>query len=67
MKAILIAFLLFLSVFFLPSSTLARELKASEKFDQTSSTGDPVTSCTRNPTKPCYPPKKQCPIYTRNC
>ncbi|KAH1054421.1 hypothetical protein AAZX31_08G328500 [Glycine max] len=58
MKAIIVFFLLLASVFFLPSSTLARQLLQKGG----------VTGCTSNPNIPCYPPpKRACPIYIRNC
>ncbi|TKY66271.1 hypothetical protein E2542_SST09138 [Spatholobus suberectus] len=71
MKAVLIAFLLLTSVFYLPSSTLARELKAVETFQ----TGDPTKPAIKcDPNKPysgCLPPKTPakppCSDYTRNC
>ncbi|QCE11086.1 hypothetical protein DEO72_LG10g2319 [Vigna unguiculata] len=76
MKAILIAFLLFASVFFLPTSTLARELK-----EETFQTGDPnnpavkcspgegYRNCSPSSTPPAPPTLSAppCSDYTRNC
>ncbi|KAM5580477.1 hypothetical protein ABKV19_009959 [Rosa sericea] len=29
--------------------------------------GEPITKCTQNPNRPCYPPPKPCPPYIRTC
>ncbi|XP_027337856.1 uncharacterized protein LOC113851544 [Abrus precatorius] len=71
MKAILIAFLLLATVIFLPSLTLARELKATEVFNN----GDPqkpAIKCDPNKSyRSCLPPKAApkatCNPYSRNC
>ncbi|KAK7373476.1 hypothetical protein VNO80_06885 [Phaseolus coccineus] len=69
MKAILIAFLLFASLFMLPTSTLGRELKGVS-----SGTGDPNSPAIKcdpayrrciPPAKP--PPPPPCSIFVRNC
>ncbi|KOM37704.1 hypothetical protein LR48_Vigan03g108600 [Vigna angularis] len=80
MKAIFIAFLLFASLFFLPASTMARELK-----EGTFQTGDPnnaavncppgqsYRSCNPSSTTPTPPtsseppPPPPCSDYRRNC
>ncbi|KAL2337052.1 hypothetical protein Fmac_011498 [Flemingia macrophylla] len=77
MKGFLIAFLLLASVFFLPSSTLARQLyeKAVDATPVTRRTGDPSKSTIKcDPgkpygecQKPIKAPKRQCPGYKQSC
>ncbi|KAL2337051.1 hypothetical protein Fmac_011497 [Flemingia macrophylla] len=78
MKGFLIAFLLLASVFFLPSSTLARQLYETEAVDATPvarRTGDPSKSAIKcDPgkpygecQKPIKAPKRQCPGYKQSC
>ncbi|KAK7339525.1 hypothetical protein VNO77_20197 [Canavalia gladiata] len=72
MKGILIAiFLLLASVIFPPTSTIARELKATERL-QTGDPTKPAINCDPNkPYSSCVPPKPpaapRCPTYTRKC
>ncbi|BAT84717.1 hypothetical protein LR48_Vigan03g170100 [Vigna angularis] len=83
MKAIFIAFLLFASLFFLPTSTMARQLKegsvqtgALKKNAVTCSPGKGYRKCvpSRAPTPPTSPaptpptsPAPPCSLYTRQC
>ncbi|BAT84720.1 hypothetical protein VIGAN_04216100 [Vigna angularis var. angularis] len=75
MKAIFIAFLLFASLFFLPTSTMARQLK--EGSFQTGDPTKPAVKCSpgqgyrncipsRAPTPPTSP-APPCSAYSRNC
>ncbi|KAG2405162.1 uncharacterized protein HKW66_Vig0044170 [Vigna angularis] len=70
MKAILIAFLLFASLFFFPTLTMARQL--NEGTFQTGNPNDPNNPAIKCP--PCQPyrnclpsPTPPCSPYVRNC
>ncbi|KAG5138591.1 hypothetical protein JHK82_023322 [Glycine max] len=68
MKAIIVFFLLLASVFFLPSSTLARQLLQKET-NETRDPTHPATCSSNNGYINCKPsaPSRRCPIYSRHC